>query len=268
MGQTHLIIGAGKMGGALIRGWLEAGTVSARKLAILDPHLGTDAVYAVEKGAAHIENTSDIPDTVHTILLAVKPQMVTEIGGRLDGALPAKARLISVLAGTSVAELTRLFGERPIIRAMPNTPASIGAGITAITGDVSDTDMEVAETLLAAVGEVIRVESENQIDAVTAISGSGPAYVFYMCEALEAAAKRLGLPDEKAAAFARQTIIGAAALLKDSDAPADVLRKNVTSPNGTTQAALDVLMDTDGLAPLMSKATRAAYKRAEDLAKS
>ena len=268
MSQTHLIIGAGKMGGALIRGWLEAGTVSARKLAILDPHLGTDAVYAVEKGAVHIEGASDIPDTVQTILLAVKPQMVTEIGGRIGGALPTKARLISVLAGTSIAELTRLFGERPIIRAMPNTPAAIGAGITAITGDVSNADMEVAETLLTAVGEVIRVESENQIDAVTAISGSGPAYVFYMCETMEAAAKQLGLPDEKAAAFARQTIIGAAALLKESGAAADVLRKNVTSPNGTTQAALDVLMDLDGLAPLMSKATRAAYKRAEDLAKS
>ncbi len=267
MSATHLIIGAGKMGGALIRGWLDAGTVPPRKLAVFDPYPGHDAVYAIEKGAAHISRPEETPDTIDTVLLAVKPQMAAEIAQQISGAIPSGARLISVLAGTSIAELSRLFGERPIIRAMPNTPASIGEGMTAITGEVAEADMVMAETLLAAVGKVIRVDNENQINAVTAISGSGPAYVFLLCEALEAAAKDLGLPKESASDFARQTLIGAAGLLKASPEPADQLRKNVTSPNGTTQAALEVLMDAEGLPPLMIKACRAAYKRAEALAK-
>ncbi|WP_409433630.1 pyrroline-5-carboxylate reductase [Litorimonas sp. RW-G-Af-16] len=268
MSATHLIVGAGKMGGSLIRGWLENGTVNAKRLAIVDPHLGTDAVYAVEKGARHIDEPHDIPNTVKVVLLAVKPQMVSEIAKSIAGYIPPNALVISIMAGTSIAQIERMFGARPIIRAMPNTPSSIGEGITAITGPagLDPAHLDTAEQLLSAVGIVRRVETEALINSVTAISGSGPAYIFHLCEALELAAKDVGLPKDLAPEFARQTIIGAAALLAQSDETPETLRRNVTSPNGTTQAALDVLMAEDGLAALMRRAAQAALKRAEELA--
>jgi len=178
--------------------------------------------------------------------------------------------VISILAGTSLSGLQDVFAEQSLIRAMPNTPAAIGKGITAYTKgpNVSEEQTKMTERLLEAGGKVYQVANENLIDVVTAVSGSGPAYVFHMVEALEAAALKIGLPEDMAPDFARQTIIGAAGLLESSELTASQLRQNVTSPNGTTQAALDVFMGLEGLPTLMRETVKAAFKRAKDLADS
>lgn len=267
MAVTHLIIGAGKMGGALMTGWLDAESVRYRNIAILDPNPGTQAVYAIEKGAKHLNTLKDIPSSVRTVLLAIKPQMFDAVGPDLGQYLPKKAVVVSILAGTSLASLRGHLAPRTVIRAMPNTPSAIGAGISAIFTDptLDEADILRAETLLLPGGEVVRVDSEAALNAVTAVSGSGPAYVFYMVEALEAAARDVGLPDEVAAKLARATISGAAKLLDADDTTPGELRRNVTSPNGTTQAALDELMSETGLTPLMMRTVRAAFKRAKEL---
>lgn len=269
MAITHLLVGAGRMGGALLNGWLETGLVTPRKLAILDPAPGPQAIFAIEKGAKHITRADDIPKSVQTALLAVKPQLFSRLGPEIAAALPLNAMVISILAGTSLRQLDGVFDGRIVIRAMPNTPASIGAGISAIYVDpkISSEKIDEAETLLKPGGDVVKVDSEAALNAVTAVSGSGPAYVFHLVEALEAGAKDLGLPDDVAAKLARETIIGSAKLLDSSGETPEVLRKNVTSPNGTTQAALDVLMGEDGgLSRMMILTLRAAFARAKELA--
>lgn len=269
MAITHLLIGAGKMGGALLSGWLEAGLVAPRKLAILDPNPGPQAIFAIERGAKHITSAADIPKSIQTVLLAVKPQLFSKIGPELGAALPPSAMIVSILAGTSLRRLDEAFEGRIVIRAMPNTPSSIGAGISAVYVDpnLAPEKIEEAETLLKPGGKVVRVDSEVALNAVTAISGSGPAYVFHLVEALEAGARDLGLPDDIAASLARETIIGSAKLLDSTDESPETLRKNVTSPNGTTQAALDVLMGEDGgLSRMMILTARAAFARAKKLA--
>ena len=269
MAITHLLIGAGKMGGALLSGWLEAGLVAPRKLAILDPNPGPQAIFAIERGAKHITSAADIPKSIQTVLLAVKPQLFSKIGPELGANLPPSAMIVSILAGTSLRRLDEAFEGRIVIRAMPNTPSSIGAGISAIYVDpnLAPEKIEEAETLLKPGGKVVRVDSEVALNAVTAISGSGPAYVFHLVEALEAGARDLGLPDDIAASLARETIIGSAKLLDSTEETPETLRKNVTSPNGTTQAALDVLMGEDGgLSRMMILTVRAAFARAKKLA--
>lgn len=268
MAATHLLVGAGKMGGALLSGWLEAGLVSPRKLAILDPAPGPQAIYAIERGAKHITRPQDIPKSVQTVLLAIKPQLFSNIGSELGTALAPSAMIVSILAGTSLRRLDEAFEGRIVIRAMPNTPSAIGAGISAIYVDpnVPPKKIEEAETLLTPGGKVVKVDSEVALNAVTAVSGSGPAYVFHLVEALEAGAQDLGLPKDVSAQLARETIIGSAKLLESSDDSPETLRKNVTSPNGTTQAALDVLMGEDGgLSKMMIATVRAAFTRAKKL---
>ena len=268
MAVTHLLVGAGKMGGALLSGWLEAGLVTPRKLAILDPAPGPQAIYAIERGAKHITDVRDIPKSVQSVLLAIKPQMFESFGPELGAALPLNTMVVSILAGTSLRRLDEAFNGRVVIRAMPNTPAAIGAGISAIYVDpnLSKKKIDEAENLLKPGGEVVRVDSEAALNAVTAVSGSGPAYIFHLVEALEAGARDLGLPQDVAEKLARQTVIGAAKLLDTSDESPETLRKNVTSPNGTTQAALDVLMGEDGgLSRMMIMTVRAAFARAKKL---
>ena len=270
MAVTHLLVGAGKMGGALLNGWLDSGIVKPRKLAILDPSPGPKAILAIERGAKHLINASDIPNSVQTVLLAIKPQMFNDIAPELAAALPAHAMIISILAGTSLRQLNQAFDGRIVIRAMPNSPAAIGAGISAIYVDpkILEEKIEETATLLKPGGEVVWVESETALNAVTAVSGSGPAYVFHLVEALEAGALALDLPAEVAAKLARETIIGSAKLLSESNDSPETLRKNVTSPNGTTQAALDVLMGEDGgLSKMIIATVRAAFARAKQLAK-
>ena len=268
MAVTHLLVGAGKMGGALLSGWLESGLVAPRRLAILDPAPGPQAIYAIERGAKHITNVQDIPKSVQMVLLAIKPQMFASFGPELGAVLPPNATIISILAGTSLRRLNEAFDGRVVIRAMPNTPAAIGAGISAIYADpnLPMKKIDEVETLLKPGGEVVRVDSEAALNAVTAVSGSGPAYIFHLVEALEAGARDLGLPQDVAAKLARETVIGSAKLLDSSDETPETLRKNVTSPNGTTQAALDVLMGEDGgLSRMMIMTVRAAFARAKEL---
>lgn len=270
MAVTHLLVGAGKMGGALLSGWLDSGVVTPRKLAILDPSPGPQAIFAIERGARHIVNISEIPKSVQTVLLAVKPQLFKDIARELAAALPPNAMIVSILAGTSLRQLNQAFDGRIVIRAMPNTPAAIGAGISAIYVDpkLPKEKIEEAQTLLKSGGDVVWVESEAALNAVTAVSGSGPAYVFHLVEALEAGALALDLPADVAAKLARQTIIGSAKLLGESNESPETLRKNVTSPNGTTQAALDVLMGEDGgLSKMIIATVRAAFARAKQLSK-
>jgi len=267
--HTHLVVGAGKMGGALLKGWIASKAITPNQLIILDPHPGEAAQAAIKAGALHLTNSSNKLKHIKYLLLAIKPQMFSKLAPAIAEELSDDALIISILAGTSLTSLQDVFKTQSLIRAMPNTPAAIGKGITAYTKgpNVSAAQTQMTETLLAAGGKVHHVANEHLIDVVTAVSGSGPAYVFHMVEALEAAAIKIGLPEDLAPDFARQTIIGAAGLLESSDEPASQLRQNVTSPNGTTQAALDVLMGLEGLPPLMRETVQAALRRAKELAK-
>jgi len=266
--RTHLVVGAGKMGGALLQGWIASKAIKPQQLIILDPHPGEAAQAAIKAGALHLSEPSKKLLSVNYLLLAIKPQMFSKLAPAIAKEISEDALIISILAGTSLASLQDIFKAQSLIRAMPNTPAAIGKGITAYTKgpNVSENQTKMTERLLEAGGKVHHVSNEHLIDVVTAVSGSGPAYVFHMTEALEAAAVKIGLPEELAPDFARQTIIGAARLLEVSDQPASQLRQNVTSPNGTTQAALDVLMGLEGLPPLMRETVQAALRRAKELA--
>jgi pyrroline-5-carboxylate reductase len=214
---------------------------------------------------------SGLPPAPAIALVAVKPQMM---GAALPGlaALGNGATLfVTIAAGTPIATYEAVLGERtPLVRAMPNTPAAIGQGITAIFGNASAgvADLDLAEALLSAVGQVVRLTSESQMDAVTAVSGSGPAYVFHLIETLAAAGEAEGLPADLAMRLARVTVAGAGALAMAAEESPAELRRNVTSPNGTTQAALEVLMDpAAGLPPLMRRAVARAAARSRELAR-
>ena len=269
MGHTHLLIGAGRMGGALLKGWTQGRrpTVSVDEIAILDPKPGVDAQAVIEAGAAHLQALSKPMKDIDHLILAVKPQLFDTAIGEISPYIPKTCLVTSIMAGVNIERLGAAFPDCPIVRAMPNTPASIGAGITAftVTRSVSKSQKKAVKRLLSAVGKAEEVATENMIDIVTAVSGSGPAYVFYLVESLESAAVNVGMSADQAAIFARETIIGAGALLKKSNEPAEALRIAVTSPGGTTQAALDVLMSEGGMAPLMKAAVRSALKRAKEL---
>jgi len=269
MGHTHIMIGAGRMGGALIKGWIKGRkpTVKPENIAIIDPNPGPDAAAAIEAGAVHFKQAESKFSDANYVVLAIKPQMFNQAAPKLAAFIPEDCIIISIMAGVSLQRLLEAFPGRGLVRAMPNTPASIGAGMTAFTvsRDIQKADKKNIKKLLSSAGKVEEVGSEAMIDVVTAISGSGPAYLFYLTEALEAAAIDIGLPNDLAPIFARETIIGAASLMKQSGQPADDLRVAVTSPGGTTQAALDVLMSDGGMVPLMKLAVRAALKRAKDL---
>lgn len=259
-----VLLGCGKMGSAMLAGWLKRG-VEPAAVWVLDPH-PSDWLTAT---GVHIN--AGVPEAPAVIILAVKPQM-------MDAALPVLAPLgdgsalfISIAAGTPIAKFAALLGaETPIIRAMPNTPAAVGRGITALVGNdfVSADAMKLADDLLSAIGQTVRLEQEAQMDAVTALSGSGPAYVFHLIEAMAAAGVQQGLPAEMALHLARTTVAGAGHLAENADEDPEQLRVNVTSPGGTTAAALSVLMDAEsGFAPLLSRAIGAATDRSRELAK-
>jgi pyrroline-5-carboxylate reductase len=258
------LVGAGKMGAALLGGWLGAG-IPPRAIAVHEPQ-PSDALesLAAEQGFA----LNPAPGPAQTIVLAIKPQMLEAAAPALAPLFRPDSLLISILAGKTVANLAARLPAGSIVRAMPNTPAAIGRGITGAyaSAETTPAQRETAQRLLSGVGAVEWVGKENLIDAVTAISGSGPAYVFHLVEALAQAGAALGLPADLALRLARATVEGSGELLHRSPAiSAAILRKNVTSPGGTTQAALDVLMAHDGLAALMARATAAAAKRAGEL---
>jgi pyrroline-5-carboxylate reductase len=265
--RSLALVGAGKMGGAMLRGWLDGG-LPAVAVAVIDPAPAPElAALAAARGFALNPPAAAPPEA---LILAVKPQM-------LDAAAPALARLagpetlvISIIAGKTIADLqARLPDARAFVRAMPNTPAAVGRGVTgaAASADVSPAQRATAQALLSAVGRFEWLPDERFIDAVTAVSGSGPAYVFALVEALAEAGAALGLAEDVAMRLARATIEGAGELLhREPEVAAARLRENVTSPGGTTAAALAVLRAPDGLAALMRRAVAAAHKRAGELA--
>ena len=256
------LLGCGKMGSAMLAGWLANG-VDPTSVHVLDPY-PSDWLKAQN---VHVNDA--IPADPAVALIAVKPQMMGD-------ALPSVATLgnsdtlvISIAAGTSIAVFEDSFGaETPIIRAMPNTPAAVGKGITAIIGNakVTEAHMALAEALLGTIGQVVRLDSEDQMDAVTGGSGSGPAYVFHMIETLAAAGEAEGLSAELSMALAKATVAGAGALAETALETPSQLRVNVTSPAGTTEAGLRVLMnDGAGLPPLMKATVKAATARSREL---
>lgn len=257
-----VLLGCGKMGSAMLAGWL-AGGLPATSVWVLDPH---PSDWLLSTGV-HVNK--GLPDAPAIVLIAVKPQMMGE-------ALPAMQALgngatvfLSVAAGTSIATFENALGSQsPIIRAMPNTPAAIGRGVTAIVGNAHATadHLDMADGLLRAVGQVVRLADEGQMDAVTAVSGSGPAYVFHLVETLAAAGEAEGLPADLAMQLAKATVGGAGQLAEEADEDPSQLRVNVTSPNGTTQAALEVLMDAEnGFPALLRRAVKAAADRSREL---
>ncbi len=256
-----VLLGCGKMGSALLQGWLDAG-VPASSVYIIDPN---PSDWVLSTGA--IVN-GDLPDAPAVCVVAVKPQMMGEALGQIAGFGASDTLFLSIAAGTAISAFEAAFGvSTPIVRSMPNTPAAVGRGITAIIGNahVDETALTLAESLLQAVGQTVRLTSEDQMDAVTAVSGSGPAYVFHMIEALAAAGAAEGLPADMAMALAKATVAGSGALAEAADETPEQLRINVSSPGGTTLAGLSVLMADDGLPQLMRRTIAAAAARSREL---
>ncbi len=260
-----MLVGAGKMGLALAQGWLEAGLASSN-LVLVDPAPGDAAKALADDFELQIypEAAGLLPNI---LVLAVKPQIIDAVMGSLRPVVGPQTLVVSIAAGIDIARLMRGLDTDRVVRTMPNTPAQIGKGITgAVAGPgVAGEQRAAVDALLAAAGPVIWLEVESDLDAVTAVSGSGPAYVFYLVEALTAAAIEQGLPAAIAVQLARQTVIGSAALMEADPAPAATLRQNVTSPNGTTAAGLAVLMGPAGLTALIGDTVAAARRRSEEL---
>ncbi|MET3480887.1 pyrroline-5-carboxylate reductase [Methylobacterium sp. 1973] len=266
MPASLVLAGAGKMGGAMLAGWLDAG-LDPRRTTIIDPvPSGAIVDLCTERGIAL---NPPAPEPGAVLVLGIKPQGLETAAPGLDRLIGRDTLLVSILAGKTIADLrARLPRARAVVRAMPNLPASIGRGATGACAnpEVTPAQRAAAEALFAANGTMAWLTDEAQIDAVTAVSGSGPAYVFLLAETLADAGIAAGLDPDVARNLARATVAGAGALLDADPAEAADLRRNVTSPGGTTAAALDVLMRPDGLGALMREAVAAARRRAEDLA--
>lgn len=266
------LIGCGRMGSALLRGWMKDDN-HQHNVYILEPYdlpdefskyLGTRIFHA--KNIGSFQDFDIKPDIA---VLAVKPQVMEEACILLEPFFTSETLIVSIAAGQTISKFEHYFSENhPVIRAMPNTPAAIGAGITVCVsnGNVTETQQQNALSLLSVTGTVEMIEDENLMDAVTAVSGSGPAYIFLMIEVMERAAQDAGLSKDLSQKLARETVIGSALLAKDAaNTPASILRENVTSPGGTTEAALRVLMSDDALQNLMTRAINAAKDRGKAL---
>jgi len=261
--QGLVLLGCGKMGSALLAGWLAAG-LPAASVWVIEPNPSG----WLQGLGVHLN--AGLPRQPAVAILAVKPQMMGAALPALQALGNGQTLFISIAAGTAIATFESSLGARtPIVRAMPNTPAMVGRGITGLCSNAhaSADDLALASALMGAVGAVVLLEGEHQMDAVTAVSGSGPAYVFYLIEALAQAGVAQGLPPEVAMQLARATVCGAGELAHQAGETAAQLRVNVTSPGGTTAAALAHLMDAStGLAPLMARAVGAAAARGRELA--
>ncbi|MBV1901194.1 MAG: pyrroline-5-carboxylate reductase [Kordiimonadaceae bacterium] len=270
-----ILVGCGHMGQAMALGWLAAG-LNPQALYIIDPVVPGDAVAGVP-AAQLFKNADALPTglVAKAVVLAVKPQIMNAILPTIVSFIEAESMVISVAAGVTIQQMQNgTEAEAVYVRAMPNTPAAVGAGITGVTAlpTISSPNKAMACTLMEATGQAVWIAEETQMDAVTAVSGSGPAYVFHMVECMTSAGVQAGLSPDVAAALARQTVIGAGQLMaSQAEIDAAELRKRVTSPGGTTAAALAVLMNeetrtgTDGLADLMARAIDAACKRGGEL---
>ena len=263
-----LLVGCGQMGGALLRGWRARHL--AERYAIVEPGPGA-AAYAKQADVIAVSAADGLPPDLKpdAIVFAVKPQQMGEVLPAYRRFAGGRTLFLSIAAGKTLGFFARQLGAAaPVVRAMPNTPAAIGRGIAVACASraVAAAQRALAERLLGAVGEVGWVEDEALIDAVTAVSGSGPAYVFLLIECLAKAGVAAGLPEDLALRLARATVAGSGELARLSEEPASRLRENVTSPGGTTRAALDVLMAPDGLEPLLTRAVLAATRRSRELA--
>lgn len=265
------LVGCGKMGSAMLKGWLDASIIG--RAYIIDPAGLPEifAEYAPNPVTAYKNITSfgDAGMNADIFVMATKPQIMTDICSELAPYMPNSAMVMSIAAGQTITNFERAFGKtQPVIRAMPNTPSAIGQGISVAVGNDTATEdhKNTATELLSAIGQVEWLDDENLLNAVTALSGSGPSYVFLLIETMAKAGESCGLEADLAMRLARQTVIGSAALAKDDkNTLASTLRKNVTSPGGTTEAALKVLMAEDGIQPLFNKALAAARDRGIEL---
>ncbi len=266
MNFTVVLVGAGNMGGALLRGWI-AGGMPPSNVAVLDPSPSHQMQDFCSKSGVSVFASAEgiiVPDV---LMVAVKPQMMEKVLPGLGHLVGAKTVAVSVAAGTSIATLSAGLGQAPVIRVMPNTPSLVGRGIAVGCPGPGVTDKHRAyvDQLLTATGKLEWTAEEAQIDAVTAVSGSGPAYVFHLVECMAKAGMTAGLSEALAQTLARETVSGAGELLHQSEEEAGQLRKNVTSAGGTTAAALEVLMESGELAELVERAVLAAKKRSEEL---
>ena len=263
---TILLAGAGKMGGAMLSGWLARG-LDARGVAVIEPQPSAEIGALVANGVRLNPAPKEF-GAVATLVVALKPQSFRQAGAMLKSFTGASTLVVSIMAGTTIASIGEICGGS-VVRAMPNTPAAIGRGITVAVAaeNVSAQQRAVADALLRATGSVEWVEDEGLMDAVTAVSGSGPAYIFLLAEELARAGVEAGLPVELATRLARETVAGSGELLHRSELAPATLRQNVTSPGGTTAAALEVLMGPDGMQSLLTRAVIAATRRSKELAK-
>ncbi|MBI3672537.1 MAG: pyrroline-5-carboxylate reductase, partial [Rhizobiales bacterium] len=263
---TLALVGAGKMGGALLEGWLKGGA-EARRIVVLDPAPPPEVKAVIEAHGVRLNPPVAQVTDAEVVVIAVKPQVMEDVLPGVVALKSARPLILSVAAGKTIASFERHFGsDTAVIRTIPNTPAAIGRGITAMASNphVSAAQEALARTLLSAVGEVVTVADESLIDAATALSGSGPAYVFYLTECLAAAGAKAGLPEDLAMQLARATVAGAGELMRVTGLPAATLRQNVTSPKGTTHAALQILMADNGMQPLFDRPIAAATKRSRE----
>lgn len=265
-----LLVGCGKMGEALLSGWLDRG-IAPSIVTVIEPTEANAAV-AGNRGAATLPSLDGLPADFapRIVVFAVKPQVMPSVVPPYSRFVSPDTVFLSIAAGKALAFFEDHLGAyAAMIRAMPNTPAAIGRGVTVLCANAATTasDHDLAESLMAAAGDFAWIEDEALMDAVTAVSGSGPAYVFYMIECLTAAGVTAGLPTDLSAQLARATVEGAAALSHEDGSSPETLRKNVASPGGTTAAALEVLMaEADGLQDVMTRAVDAAAKRSRELA--
>lgn len=269
--KNVILVGCGNMGYAMLQGWLASETLQPADVTVIEPAAALRE-RASHLGVTALANSEALADTAtpRLIILAVKPQMVNDILPDYSG-FAFTATFVSVIAGTPIAQFENALSPlSAIIRCMPNTPAAIGKGMIATfaNGNVAEEDFDFTEQLLKSSGKIVRLTEESQLDAVTAVSGSGPAYVFYFIECLTKAGIEAGLSEDVAAILAKQTVYGAGILADTSSETPSQLRVNVTSPNGTTAAALDVLMKDDSLQNLISKAVDAARQRSVELGKN
>lgn len=255
------LVGAGRMGAALLRGWLKG---PAREISVVEPLPQDDIKALAAEGRIRL---NPAPSESSIIVLAVKPQQFASVAEQAKAFVGPGSLAISIMAGVRLAQLSRRLGTERVIRAMPNTPGAIGRGVTVFTAPeaAKPDDLTSARELLAPLGEVHGPVAEDMMSAVTALSGSGPAYIFLLAEVLAQAGVAEGLPADLAMSLARRTVEGAAALMGESGDTPEALRKAVTSPGGTTQAALDILMDTGGMPALFKDALNAAANRDRQL---
>ncbi len=258
-----LMLGAGRMGGAMIAGWMRSGAFSPAELMIRDPHAGAAAQALAGKGAQLNPPQAELA-RAKTVVLAVKPQLWREAAAEVGPWLAADAVIVSVAAGVPAAAISREFGGRAVARVMPTTAAAIGQGTASLYAD-NPAALARAHALFEPLGAVVRLSDEGLMHAATAVSGSAPAYLYAFVEALEAAGMTAGLKREEAGRLARSTLVGAAALMGESGEEPSELRRQVTSPGGTTQAALDVLLGQPGLQSLLREAVAAAVRRSKEL---